>query len=127
MDTREKIVAPDAAAGLLKNGVWTVVEGLFDPLTAAQAKRLAALCRDGRKLLAVILPGYNPLLSADARSILIAALRVVDAVTIAGSARQIIASFNSELELIEDIDADAARSTEFVNFVLERHRLVAKL
>jgi hypothetical protein len=127
MDTREKIVAPDAAAGLLKNDAWTVVEGLFDPLTVAQAKRLAALCRDGRKLLAVILPGDNPLLSADARSILIAALRVVDAVTIAGSARQIIASFNSELELIEDIDADAARSTEFVNFVLERHRLVAKL
>lgn len=125
MDTREKIVPGESVGALLSQGYWIAVAGLFDPLTVVQARRLSSLKRDGRKVLAIIERGENPLLAADARAALIAALRDVDAVTVADSARAIV-PFDSPVELIEDADGEAARSSDFFGFVLERQRTAGK-
>ncbi len=125
MDTREKIVSAESAGALLSQGDWLAVAGLFDPLTAVQAERLALLSRHGRKVLAIVERGENPLLNADARATLIAALRDVDAVAIADSGRDIV-PFNSPVELIEDAMGEAARSADFIEFVLERQRTAGK-
>jgi hypothetical protein len=121
MDTREKIVLSEAARALLSEGAWVVVAGLFDPLTALQAKRLSSFRRPGRKLMAIVEPGENPLLNAQARAALIAALRDVNAVTIADSARSIL-PLSSSLELIEDTPGEFARSADFVRFILDRQQ-----
>ncbi|MDQ2774087.1 MAG: hypothetical protein M3Y57_04045 [Acidobacteriota bacterium] len=122
MDTREKIVVSEAARALLGEGAWVVIAGLFDPLTALQAKRLSGLRRPGRKLMAIVEHGENPLLNAEARAALIAALRGVDAVSIADSARSIL-PLSSSVELIEDTAGEFARSADFVRFILDRQQV----
>ena len=122
MDTREKIVNVDAARALLAQGGWIAVTGLFDPLTAVQAKRISGFRRPGCKLMAIIERAKNPLLEADARAALIAALKDVDAVTITDSARAVV-SPTEQIELIEDIHGESARSADFVRYVLERQRV----
>jgi len=69
---------------LLAQGNWLVVAGYFDPLTASVAQRLNDLTDRGRneKVLAVIVDGPETLLTAEARSYLIAALRSVDSVAV---------------------------------------------
>jgi hypothetical protein len=105
----------------LETGDWLVVAGLFDPLSAVQARRLAALANNGRKLMAVVLDGDNTLLTAEARAGLIAGLRSVAAVVIANSDdwRNLVAQ-NSRAQLIEDPEGERARTEEFVQFVLNR-------
>jgi hypothetical protein len=116
MDTRKKIVTVDEITG---EG-WVGIAGLFDPLTVEQAERIAALVSrvPDRKLLAVITPASGTLLSAEARAALVAGLREVRAVVIAEPdtvrARGI--------EINEDQEGEARRSSEFVEFVLARQR-----
>ncbi|MBV8817521.1 MAG: hypothetical protein JO022_04135 [Acidobacteriaceae bacterium] len=120
MDTREKIVVLSDAAERLRTGKWTVVPGLFDPLTATQAKRLHGLKEGGRKLAAFVEQGGETLLPAEARAALVAALRDVDLVCIAhGEWRKMIAD-SQRVRVVEDPDGEASRSAEFVKFVVER-------
>ncbi|MDQ2843434.1 MAG: hypothetical protein M3Y72_20815 [Acidobacteriota bacterium] len=106
----------DQASALLRSGNWTAVAGLFDPLTLAQAERVAGVAKNGCRTLAVVIPGSDTLLPSDARAALIASLRNVDAVVIAGSEQMRAAG----LSVDEDASADRERSAEFVNFVLQR-------
>jgi len=122
MDTREKIVAAGAVGNLLSQGVWIAIAGLFDPLTAIQANRIASLRRDGRQVLAIVERGENTLMTAEARAVLIASLRNIDAVTIADCASSVVPP-NSNAALIEDAAGETARSVQFVEFVLERQRI----
>ncbi|MBV8071040.1 MAG: hypothetical protein JO270_14115 [Acidobacteriaceae bacterium] len=121
MDTREKIVPISHLANRMAGHSWLAIAGLFDPLTLAEAKRLAAAGRNGRKLLAIVVEDDDRLLDADARATLVAALRTVDLVTVAGSRdwRQAIPP-ELEIGIIEDIAADRARTAQFVNFIQER-------
>lgn len=112
MDTRAKILRVDDLPVLLAEGEWTVIAGLFDPMTAAQAQRIARHRQNGRKFLAVVLENEDALLSADARAALVAALRTVDAVVI-GQPGDVPATN-------EDIAAERGRTAEFVQFVLDR-------
>lgn len=91
--------------------------GLFDPLTAAQARRL-----HGRKLLAIVLDAPDSLLPAQARAELVAALRSVKAVLIAKPEtwRSQLPKFCSTI--IDDLEEERNRTAEFVNFVLHRQR-----
>jgi hypothetical protein len=102
-------------------GDWLVVAGTFDPLTMIQARRLADLASNGRKLLAVVLGSSDTLLPAEARAELIASLRSVTAVAIANSDdwRNLVAR-NSRVQLIEDPEGERARTADFVQFVLDR-------
>jgi bifunctional ADP-heptose synthase (sugar kinase/adenylyltransferase) len=81
MDTRSKIVNAAAAP----RGC-TVVTGGFDVLLAADARELAEIrARDAEKaLVAVVLPVAGELLPEGARAQLVAAIRMVDYVVIAG-------------------------------------------
>jgi hypothetical protein len=121
MDTREKIVTAEKAAELLQSGEWMVTIGLFDPLTAAQAKRLADLREPERKLFAVILDQPDSLLDAEARAVLIAALRDVDAVFISEPSKwSTVIPRNGHVQIMEDTEGEQARSTDFIDFVLAR-------
>lgn len=76
MDTREKILSPASAAGLSPP---VLVVGYFDPLTADHARRLDAL---GSGLTVAILDPPDPLLPAQARAELVAALSSVENVVV---------------------------------------------
>lgn len=106
---------------------WLAVTGLFDPLTATEAKRLANAGRNGRKLLAVVLEGNDTLLEAQARAALVAGLRTVDLVTIAPTPEwRRAAPPDMEIGIIEDVAADRARSAQFVSFILKRQQLAGQ-
>jgi len=122
LDTREKIVPLGHVPALLAQGAWVVIPGLFDPLTAVVANRLSTLA-DGRNVLAIVLDHTDALLTGEARAILIAALRDVQAVTIAnnGSWRASIPE-SAQIRIIEDPEGERQRSTEFAEFVMSRQR-----
>ena len=118
MDTRKKIVGLENLQTLFQNDAMTVIAGLFDPLTLIQAQRIAAIARGGHKILAVVIPDSNTLLTTEARAALVADLRVVSAVVIADP---------DELKglgiaVADDRAAERERSAEFVSFVLRRHK-----
>lgn len=111
----------DTAAKRLAAGAWTVVPGLFDPLTTVQAERLAKAKESGRKLAAIVLDDAGALLPAEARAALMASLQTVDLVTIA-SPQQWQASLppSGTVRVLEDPQGEAKRSAEFVKFVIDR-------
>lgn len=125
MDTREKIIELRELAQHLSTGNWTVVPGLFDPLTAVQAKRISALAARGSKLAAVVLNGQEALLPAHARAALIAGLRGVDLVAIAHAEdwRESMPA-SKDVVVTEDPHGEIARTSEFVQFVIRRHKSV---
>lgn len=122
MDTREKIIALSEASARIRTGKWTIVPGLFDPLTATQANRLHRLKESGRNLLAVVQERQDTLLPVDARAALIAALRDVDLVCIANGEWRTAIMASENVQVIEDRNGEAARSAEFVRFVVERQK-----
>lgn len=97
----------------LNGSEWITLVGFFDPMTAAQANRIAQHRKSGRKLAVVVLEGEEALLPAAARAAMVAALRAVDAVSIASPERVSVAR--------EEIAAEHARTAEFVQFILDRH------
>lgn len=103
-----------------------VAVGQFDPLTAAQARRLSALHVPSSKLLAVVLENREALLPGAARAALIAALRDVDAVTVAepDDWRTAIPS-GPCVRVMEDPEAEEIRSADFVRHILERQAAAA--
>jgi hypothetical protein len=103
-------------------GEWLAVAGFFDPLTAEQARRIAAFETGGRGLLAIVLDEPDTLLTAEARAALVAGLRTVRLVTVAkpGEWRGVIGQ-DARVEISEDDAGEQRRSAEFVRFVVERH------
>jgi len=125
LDTRTKIVASAKARTLLADGNWLVVAGYFDPLTAAVAQRLHDLTDPGRneKVLAIVLDGPETLLTTEARSYLIAALRKVDAVAV--MPEQALKSFvprHSRVRFIFDRDAELRNTGSFEALVSRKER-----
>ena len=106
---------------LLRSGEWVIAVGQFDPLTAAQASRLSALRMQGTKLLAIVLESRDALLPGEARATLIAALRDVDAVTVAEPEhwRSAVPS-DARVRIVEDAQAEAARSADFIRYIVDR-------
>lgn len=129
MDTREKILSVESLPAILAETEWIAIAGLFDPLTAVQANRLARLANNNghsRKLLAVVLEGEGTLLPAQARAILVAALREVNAVVITASNRwRQNLSESGHLQIVEDMEGEKIRSAEFARFVIRRQRSAA--
>jgi glycerol-3-phosphate cytidylyltransferase-like family protein len=80
LDTRRKIVAPEA---INDSQPLLLVTGFFDPLLASHADRLAALRRDGWRLAVLLSDPPDPVLPLRARAELVAALRAVDYVVVA--------------------------------------------
>jgi hypothetical protein len=123
LDTREKIVELSEAAKQFSTGEWMIVPGLFDPLTATQAKRLDAFTENGRKLAAIVLDNEQTLLSARARAALVAGLRSVNLVVIADPREwPAMLPASPHIRVVEDQQSEAARSAEFVQFVIGRQK-----
>lgn len=121
MDTRRKIVGVAELPDKLKDGQWTAIVGLFDPLTALQAERIAAHARTGRKILAVIRPGADTLLSQEARAVLVAALRDVELVVASlGTESQPLWRDYPDLSVDDDEAAELSRSGDFAQYILQR-------
>ncbi len=118
MDTREKIKDLNTVSALLETGEWTVVAGVFDPLTLTQAQRIAAAAQAGRRVLALVVPDADTLLAAEARAALVAGLGTVTAVVIADP-RQINVP-GSDFQ--HDVAQDRQRSAEFVSFIMRRQQ-----
>lgn len=81
MDTRRKIVR-DASSWQAPAGA-VLAAGPFDPLLSRHAAQLEQLKRDAPALVVFITEPPDPLLPAQARAELVAALRCVDAVLFA--------------------------------------------
>jgi DNA-binding FrmR family transcriptional regulator len=117
LDTREKIVPLGDLTARLGDGKWLAVVGRFDPMTAAQAIRIEESGGQGRAILAVVEEGEDCLLPVEARAALVAALRSVELVVIAGATAL---KAYPKIEIVEDEEGERARSAEFVEFVRRR-------
>jgi hypothetical protein len=121
LDTRRKIISLWQAQVLLESGTWTVVVGLFDPLTAVQALRIKG--DEHSKTLAVVLESPDTLLPAEARCHLVAALRSVDFVALAAEHDwRSIAFQNPHVRVIDDLGAEKRRSEEFIERIISRQQ-----
>lgn len=109
MDTREKILSPAAAAALSPP---VLVLGYFDPLTADHARRLDAL---GCRVTVAILDPPDPLLPAQARAELVAALRCVNHVVLGDPRATIRAG-----RLIDETEADRAARQSLLDRIVAR-------
>lgn len=88
MDTRTKVIgaaaALEAARRVRASGKRVkLVKGCFDPLLAAQARRLRELADPASALFVAICEPAHPILPARARAELVAALAMVDYVILA--------------------------------------------
>lgn len=118
MDTRGKILTGAEAAARVEQ--WRaagyevqIASGWFDPLLAASAEILAAWKQPGARLLVLLADPPDAILPARARAEMVAALRVVDAVTFAAEAEGLPAGrdFGPDHELLR---------AGFVGHVLQR-------
>jgi bifunctional ADP-heptose synthase (sugar kinase/adenylyltransferase) len=120
MDTRSKIVTPEALAALGLNGP-TVAIGYFDVLRAGHVVELEALAGAG-PLVVVVLPLDGELLAQRSRAELVAALRAVDYVVAPGDSGP-----SALLELLRPArvahleTADLRRRHELIEDVRRRH------
>ena len=110
----------------LAEGNWLIVAGYFDPLTAAIARRLRDAVEEVReeKVLAVVLEDPETLLTAEARSLLVAALRTVHAVVVISE--RDLNSFipgSERIRFVFDREAEWRNSAEFSAMVLRKERL----
>ncbi len=98
-----------------------IAVGQFDPLTAAQANRLSALRAPDSKVLAIVIEKSEALLPGAARAALIAALRDVNAVTVANPENWRIAiPSDAHVRVVEDAAAEEIRSADFVRYIVGR-------
>jgi hypothetical protein len=121
VNTSAKIQTLEELQDVLQQGEWTILFAQFDPLTPDIASRLNSLVSPGRKLLVIIPAVQDQFLPLQARAILAASLRGVDAVAVAPPAawRESFSS-NPAIRIVDDSAADARRSSEFTTRVLQR-------
>ena len=113
MDTRNKIVSPEAVpAGC------TLVVGYFDVLFAEHARELSAL---PRPLVVLVMPLTCELLPRRARAELAAGLRIIDYVVVAedGNTDALFASLHPA-RIVRMEAADARRNRQLIEHVRNR-------
>jgi bifunctional ADP-heptose synthase (sugar kinase/adenylyltransferase) len=123
MDTRAKIIDLATAARLRSPGVrLKLVAGYFDVLTPDLVRRLGSLA-DGARLIAVVLDPPKPLLPAQARAELAAALSMIDYVLSpqGESLEKAIEQIRPDEVVREDL-ADAKRSQALIEHVHQRQK-----
>jgi hypothetical protein len=119
LDTREKIVPLEQLAGRLGEGRWVAVVGTFDPLILAHAERLAELSKKGKSVLAIVEPGTESLLPAEARATLVAALKSVQLVVIS----EVTPLYGyPQVEIVTDEEGERERSADFAEHIRQRQQ-----
>jgi len=127
VDTRDKIVAPAAAPALARERRAAgeriaLVTGFFDPLLAAHALRLQEIARAGQALFVAVEDPPQPLLEARARAELLAGLRVVDYVVLAGQTPASLAETMAPDAVFNWLDDDRRRTQELIEHVHHRQK-----
>lgn len=99
-----------------------MVTGHFDPLVAAHANRLRELADSTGWLAAVITEPARPILTAQARAVLAAAMKDVDCVVICGTrtAGEVLRQVEPDEIYNEEAD-DERRTRELMLHVQDRH------
>jgi hypothetical protein len=122
MDTRTKILSPEAAPR-----ACTVVTGAFDMVLAEDARELAEIraSHPDRPLLVVVLPLPEGLLPGRARAELVAALRMVDYVVTApddakAAATDALLTSLEPAHLVRLVEAQAVRKRQLMEHVHRR-------
>lgn len=122
MDTRSKILTPEAARSLA--GPVAVVTGYFDVLRAEHARELEAIRRSSgaRALVALVLPFAGEVFEIHARARMVAALRVVDYVVVADEqeANALLEALHPQRVIHLEAD-DARRDREIAELVRRRN------
>jgi phosphopantetheine adenylyltransferase len=120
LDTRDKIKRLEDLRPLLAENSWTALVGAFDPLMAESVALIERAHTPGHKLLIVVRSEPNELLSAQARAVLLAGVRFVDAVHVAETDdwRSVI---ESVFIPITEEEGDCRRREEFEALVEARH------
>ncbi len=122
MDTRSKILTPEAARALA--GPLTVVTGYFDVLRAEHARELEAIRRraGASALVALVLPSAGEVFAIHARARMVAALRVVDYVVVADEleASALLEALNPHTVIHLEAD-DARRNREIAELIQRRN------
>jgi len=128
MDTRVKILPAQQAAErireLVRDGVTLrVLTGYFDVLGVDHVQQLRVAINGAERPLVfvIILPSPDPILTAEARAELVAALAMVDYVVIAGKE----ADFEAVLtaagnEILRTETGDARRTRQLIEHVQQR-------
>jgi len=121
LDTRIKILDWSAAERLILERPHRIVTGHFDPLLAAQARRLTEIARDGSPLMVIVTDPPEPLLPAHARAELVAALGAVQCVAVAPKTGldELLALMPKDTVWREESD-DIRTAAEFARRVRER-------
>jgi bifunctional ADP-heptose synthase (sugar kinase/adenylyltransferase) len=125
VDTRLKIVEPGAAAAAARErraagNRIALASGFFDPLLAAHAQRLEEIAQPGRTLFVAVEDPPHPLLAARARAELIAGLRVVDYVVLAGGSSASLAGALAPDAVFTGRDADRRCTQTLIEHVHQR-------
>lgn len=124
LDTRTKIVSFDQALRAVRERPgWVAVTGYFDPLTAEHARRLTQIRAEHSGIAVFLSDPRDPVLPAQARAELLAALAMVDYVVLpqerASSGSSLL---DSGLPVLREEEADEARFKKLVRRVHERHK-----
>ena len=127
MDTRTKIVALEFAAAAARScraagRLVTLVSGFFDPLLAAHARRLGEIAPRGGALFVALQDPPFPVLSAQARAELVAALGMVDYVILPGPLSPGLAETIPAEAVFSEGAADQRRTQEFIQRVHDRQK-----
>jgi hypothetical protein len=125
LDTRAKIRNLSELRSFAAQSGWAILAGQFDPLTAETVERIENAILSGRKLLVVVRSAPDDLLSAEARAVLLAGLRAVDAVFIAETDEWRSLVGGGPLAMLDD-DGGACIRHEFEALVLARQEAAAQ-
>jgi bifunctional ADP-heptose synthase (sugar kinase/adenylyltransferase) len=127
VDTRTKIASPQEAAEAARRARTEgkrvkVVTGHFDPLLAAHARRIAELRDPGAALWVVITEPTRPILAAQARAVMVAALAGVDGVVacLGRPAAEVLGPLEP-YEIYADEADDERRTRDLMLHVQNRH------
>ena len=127
MDTRTKIVTLEHAAAAARScraggKPVALVGGFFDPLLAAHARRLAEIAPRGGALFVALQDPPLPVLPAQARAELVAALCMVDYVILPGPVAPGLAESIQAEAIFSEEAADQRRNREFTQRVHDRQK-----
>ncbi|MEO8660949.1 MAG: hypothetical protein ABI693_20935 [Bryobacteraceae bacterium] len=125
MDTRQKIqpaaaVAAATSAALSRGRQCHLVVGFFDPLLAANARRIREFRAGAHLLVALVDSPTTPLLPAEARANVVAGLRSVDYVVIGGENETQLLTLFPQSAILWMTGADQADAKELARRVHER-------
>lgn len=112
---------------MLAEGAWTIVSGEFDPLTCTMAGQIEKLKREGSRLLVMVRTNANELLDANARAIVMAGLRSVDAVFVQNAdGRALSVPDHANVTVIDFTVTDRRTRQIFEELVLSREQHVTR-